>query len=112
MKVTTIGASVRYSKSLGDGSHKTVEMGAEASLESGEAWREAQASLYHQLGQQLKALWGNGNGKAQERPTTKEATPEHYCQAHGQEYRRFERNGRVWYSHRTSDGKWCKEGSK
>jgi hypothetical protein len=28
MKVTTVSASVRYSKALGDGSHKTVELSA------------------------------------------------------------------------------------
>lgn len=33
----------------------------------------------------------------------------HYCQEHQTEYKRFEKDGRVWYSHKTADGKWCKE---
>lgn len=36
-------------------------------------------------------------------------TPVHYCQQHQSEYKRFEKDGRVWYSHKTSDGKWCRE---
>ena len=70
MKVTTISASVRYSKVLGDGSHNTVELTAEATLTPQEGWQKAQATLYHQLGEQLKGLWTtkangqptNGNG--------------------------------------------------
>jgi hypothetical protein len=55
MKVTTILASVRYSKALGDGSHKTIELAVEATLTPQEEWHKAAATLYHQLGDQLKA---------------------------------------------------------
>ena len=54
MKVTTVSASARFSKALGDGMHKTVELSAEATVEYAEMWQEAQASLYHQLGEQLR----------------------------------------------------------
>ena len=42
MKVTTITASVRYSKAQGDGAHKTIELSADATLEPKDNWQEAQ----------------------------------------------------------------------
>ncbi len=50
MNVTTVSATVRYSKPLPDGAWKAVELSAEASLEPDETWTEAQASLYQELG--------------------------------------------------------------
>ena len=115
MKVKTIAATVRYSKPLPDGSWKAVELSAEATLEPQEAWKEAQASLYTDLGQQLRTLWtakvnGNGqasNGSAKAENTTTEQN-EHYCQEHQTEYKRYEKEGRVWYSHKVGSN-WCKE---
>ena len=110
MKVTTVSASARFSKALGDGVHKTVELSAEAQVDARENWREAQARLYQELGQQLKALWatrGNGNGTSGNGKA--EATPDHYCQEHGVAFKRFEKEGRAWYSHRTDGGEWCRE---
>jgi len=53
MKVSVVKVNVRYSKQMADGSHKTVELGVEGSLTcSDEDWHEAQADLYHQLGDQ------------------------------------------------------------
>ena len=58
MKVTTISASVRFSKAIGEGSYKTIELGANATLDSSkEDWQEAQSNLYQELGEQLKNLW-------------------------------------------------------
>lgn len=122
MKVTTVSANIRYSRDSGQGAWKVVELGAEATLD-GEDWKKAQANLYADLGQQLKALWANGNGhKAQEAPEkpieapsepeptqTLPTPPEHYCQEHQAAFNRYERDGRVWYSHKGPDGKWCKE---
>ena len=34
--------------------------------------------------------------------------PAHYCQQHGCEYKRYEKDGRVWYSHRVGN-QWCRE---
>jgi len=62
MRIDRISANIRFSKDTGHGAWKTVELGAEATVEGAESWRDAQASLYQSLGQQLKALWGNGNG--------------------------------------------------
>jgi hypothetical protein len=125
MKVTTVSASVRYSQDTGKGAWKVVELGAEATLDPKETWTDAQATLYHELSCQLRTLWTNGhkaNGEANhalgvsdpERnepgPTqTPPPPPEHYCQQHQTEYKRYERDGRVWYSHKAPDGKWCKE---
>ena len=46
MKVTTVSASVRFSKAIEDGQHKLAELSAEAALDGQAAWTEAQASLY------------------------------------------------------------------
>lgn len=110
MKVTTISASVRYSKPLPDGAWKAVELSAEANLEPNETWSEALASLYQDLGQQLKALWtANGNGQATNGSAKVEAnTAEPYCAEHQTEFKRFEKEGREWYAHKAGQ-KWCRE---
>ena len=89
MKVNNVAATVRYSKPLPDGAWKGVELSVEATLEPLEAWIEAQASLYTDLGQQLRTLWtskasGNGqstNGSKKAEDSTAEQS-EHYCQEH------------------------------
>jgi hypothetical protein len=117
MKVTTVSANIRFSKDTGQGAWKVVELGAEASIDANEGWQAAQGQLYADLGQQLKSLWGHGQ-KAQEATTEAAETPvqpvppsapAHYCQAHQTEFKRFEKDGRVWFSHKGPDGKWCKE---
>ena len=62
MQITTISASVRYSKAIQPGVYKTVELSAEGTLNPKEDWHEAQATLYADLGEQLKALWTTRNG--------------------------------------------------
>lgn len=115
MQVTTVSANVRFSKALGDGTHKTVELGAEAAVSNDDTLQEAQARLYEALGQQIKALWSNGNGKAQELPAkagsapTPAEKPEHYCRAHSVPFKRYEKEGKSWYTHKGPDGKWCRE---
>ena len=121
MKVTTVSANVRFSKDTGQGAWKVIELGAEETVDGNEGWQTTQAHLYQELGRQMKALWANGNGqgqKADEAPTTtteashqSEPPPAraHYCQQHGTEFKRFGKDGRVWYSHKGPDGKWCKE---
>ena len=110
MRVTTISATVRYSKPLESGSWKAVELSAEATLDPQEEWLQAQASLYQDLGQQLKALWtSSSNGQAANGSAKAEAsTAEHYCQEHQTEFKRYEKEGRVWYAHKAGQ-KWCKE---
>ena len=111
MKITTIAATVRYSKPLPDGAWKAVELSAEASLDPTETWTEAQASLYQELGQQLKALWATKNGQATNGTAKTEAsTAGHYCAEHQTEFKRFEKEGRVWYAHKAGQ-KWCREKS-
>jgi len=73
------------------------------------------------VGGDAEALWGsNGNGhdmpleaprlalgESETSQTT--PTPVHYCQQHQAEFKRFEKGGRVWWSHKTGDGKWCRQ---
>jgi hypothetical protein len=114
MRVATVSASVRFSKALGDGQHKTVELSAEAFLDDEEVWTQAQARLYHELGQQMKTLWANGKGQntsesQQHAPApTPPAAPEHYCQEHKTQFKPYEKDGHVWHSHRAGN-QWCKE---
>ena len=42
----------------------------------------------------------NGNGNV------------HLCPIHNVEMRRWEKDGRVWFSHKTDDGGWCGGKSK
>ncbi|HZA21711.1 MAG TPA: hypothetical protein VFA32_03760 [Dehalococcoidia bacterium] len=47
-----------------------------------------------------------------EEPEVTHSTPQpHWCQTHGREFKRRGQNGRSWYSHKTADGQWCREGS-
>jgi hypothetical protein len=62
MEVVKVSASVRYSRALAQGQHKTVELSAEASIDVGEDWVLGQQGLYSMLAQQLRSLWGQQNG--------------------------------------------------
>ena len=115
MNVTTVSASARFSKALGDGVHKTVELSAEATVEYAEDWHQAQAALYQELGQQLKQLWtAKGNGPSSNNGTGSSANGkaasilEHHCQEHGTPFKRYEKEGRTWYAHKAGE-KWCRE---
>ncbi len=57
---------------------------------------------------------GNGNGHTPQTETS--TTPAnggngngstHVCSVHNVEMRRFEKEGRIWYSHKTDEGGWC-----
>jgi hypothetical protein len=41
---------------------------------------------------------GNGNGKE---------TEAHTCPVHGVDMKRYEKDGRSWYAHRSDGGSWC-----
>jgi hypothetical protein len=132
MQVERINATIRYSQEI-QGAWKSLELGAEASLEPDENWTIAQQGLYSLLTGQLKALWGNKNGHSPEHaqngaenhvegsweevtsypsPAAEKPAPrEHWCPAHQREFKRYEKDGRSWYSHRDGDG-WCKERMK
>ena len=112
MKVTTISANLRFSKDIGHGAWKVIEIGSEASIDPAENWQTARIAIYPQLGQQITVLWNNGNGKPVQEPSAPETTtpkPDHWCEEYQTEYQRFSKEGKVWYSHKTSDGKWCRE---
>lgn len=106
MKITTISASVRYSNGTKGGAFTTIELSAEADVAANEDWKQAQAKLYQDLGQQLKTLWPTkANGQA----TNGNGQAEHHCVEHDTLFERFEREGRVWYAHRQGGG-WHNEG--
>jgi hypothetical protein len=112
MRVTEVSTVVRYSAEA-KGAWRSIEVGATATLTaSDETLEAAQQELYHRLSRQLKTLWANGNGKADTKePATPEtlAPREHWCEEHQTEYQRFSKDGKVWYSHKAPDGKWCRE---
>jgi hypothetical protein len=127
MNIRTISANVRYSKALAQGEHKTIELGAEASLDPGEDWALAQQGLYALLTAQLRTLWGK-NGALPEQPQNGPEShveapatagppsaaplptdrPAHWCERHNCAFRRYEKNGKTWWSHKVGDG-WCRE---
>ena len=114
MKVTTVSANIRYSQDTGHGAWKVVELGAEATVGEREQWADAQAELYRQLGQQLKTLWANpeepvGAASDPEPTEVPNKPPDHYCHEHQTPYKRYSRGENVWWSHKTPDGKWCRE---
>lgn len=125
MDVISIKAGIKYSKDTGNG-WKTVGVGAEANVDIEEDWVLAQQGLYSMLTAQLRTLWNtdghNGHQKAGEGtwgeleslPSPVEEKPgprAHWCQLHETEFRKFEKEGRYWYSHKDGNG-WCKEQPK
>ena len=113
MRVTEVSTVVRYSAEA-KGAWRSIEVGATATLTANDETLEAaQQELYHRLSRQLKTLWANGSSKADTQEPTTPETPapkaDHYCQEHQTEYQRFSKDGKVWYSHKAPDGKWCRE---
>ena len=117
MNITKISASVRFSKAIQPGCYKTIELSAEADVAPRENWHEAQSQLYTDLGDQLRVLWFTRSDQAapteqrNEHEDTSGTAPEHFCSVHNVEFRRHEKNGNVWYSHKNGNS-WCNEGSR
>jgi hypothetical protein len=126
MQVTKVSARIRYSKPIGDGSFKTIEISAEGAIGHNENWQEAQSNLYDNLAGQLRHIWTKKGQKADSGyngvrtadssllgPNTPETSKRiaHRCIEHGVAFRRYEKNGHEWYSHKTNEGTWCRENS-
>jgi len=123
MKIEKVSATIRYSQDTGHGAWKVIEIGAEGSVDARENWQSAQAFLYHELGQQMKVLWSNGNGAALNgsggaetamqplpEPEPAATTREHWCATHGEAYtQKNGKDGSSWWSHKAPDGSWCRE---
>ncbi len=123
MKVTTVSASLRYSKALDDGQWKAIELSAEGSVDAKETWQGALSYLYAELGQELRTLWpSNGSkaaapaaethappSKAPEPTQSPAAPPEHWCEEHQAAYSEHKKGSQSWYSHKAPDGSWCNE---
>ena len=106
MKVNTISATLKYSRELRDGEWKGLEVSAEASVNDKEDWREAQKTLYRELGEQLASLFNHNSQKAPQKPSEQPTDPS-WCTIHNVKMKRRQKNGGVWYSHKTKDG-WCR----
>ncbi len=65
MRVFNVAVNIRYAKEI-EGAWKTVEVGAEATVEEGEQWTLCQQGLFAQLSAQLREVWAmwakNGRG--------------------------------------------------
>ncbi len=123
MEVSKVSATIRYSQGTGHGAWKVIEIGAEGSVDGRENWQSAQAFLYHELGQQMKTLWSNGNGAALNvsggteaaiqplpEPELAPTTREHWCAEHQQSFtQKNGKDGSSWWSHKAPDGGWCRE---
>ena len=64
MQVTTVSANIRFSKDIGHGAWKVIELGAGAIIDAKDIWQDAQYQLYGELSQQMQKMWANGS-KAQ-----------------------------------------------
>ncbi len=123
MIITTVSATIRYSRDTGHGAWKVVELGAEASVSDREHWKQAQSELYFQLTDQLRQLWNNGTGAALNgssgaeshgeplpEPELAPTTREHWCAEHQQSFtQKNGKDGASWWSHKAPDGSWCRE---
>ena len=89
-------------------------------IDAKDSCQDAQHQLYGQLSQQLQKMWANGKAaqNGSESHTKAPQVPEqppppehsaHYCQEQQTEYKQYERQGKVWFSHKTAEGKWCRE---
>jgi hypothetical protein len=120
MKVNKVSATIRFSKEVHEG-WKSVELGAEAALDPEDDWFLTQQGLYASLTGQLRTLWGK-NGALEHVPegSTIAVQPpqeephylpiqQHYCEIHQSQFKKFEKNGQVWWSHKAQDGQWCRE---
>jgi hypothetical protein len=109
MIVEKVAVQLRYSADTGQGSWRTVDLGAEASLEVGETLHGATQALYAEVRQELANIWqAPVKDQAIKQPALEVTPPEHWCQEHGVEFKRQENSRGVWYSHQV-DGGWCKE---
>ena len=125
MKVTTVSANIRYSQDTGHGAWKSIEIGAEASVDERERWGAALSQLYSELGSELKRLWAANGHKAPEttgngteghveppQPVEQPIQPNdsiHHCNQHGVPFREYTRGNNRWWAHK--DGaNWCREG--
>ena len=111
MRINEVQAQVRYSSEV-RGSWVTIELGSTASLTSSEETLESVSDeLYKRLTKQLKVLWASGhpkdNGQEGHQIAAQPAQPR-YCQEHQKEFKRHEKEGNAWYSHRQGSG-WHNE---
>jgi hypothetical protein len=117
MHVKLVKATARYSQDTGKGAWKSLELGAEADIAPTEDWQEAEVELYQKVTGLLRALWANGNGKAEAQEQAInvpiESGPasarQRMCSVHNQEWKPKQGKYGTFYSHKAPDGSWCNE---
>lgn len=118
MRVTKFHVTVRYSRPMPDGSHKTLELGAEGVLSaSDETWKKSQADLYLELGEQMRQVWTstvNSKTALQEQARNGSDNPgstrQHFCEQHQTAFRKCNGPYGEFYSHTIKGTKdFCNE---
>jgi hypothetical protein len=114
MRVTEVQALVKYSREV-KGSWVAIELGGTASLTNSEETLESVSDeLYKRLTKQLKVLWasnkaGGGETKTETEAETQNPNP-NWCAEHNTEFKKFSKDGKTWFSHKTADGTWHNRG--
>ena len=124
MIVNKVSVHLRYSADTGAGSWRTVELGAEASLEGDETLHDATQELYGQVKAELAQIWHTpvkeqpaaaapapapARGQASPQPAPAVA---HWCSDHGVAFKQQSNERGSWFSHRVDQsqgGGWCRE---
>ena len=108
------GSSSRYSRATQRDCYKTFELSAEGTLNSNENWQTVQATLYTDLGEQLKVLWSTRSDQLA--PTEQRigyedsngTVPENFCSEHQTSFKQYTKGESTWYAHKAGDS-WCNE---
>ena len=107
MKVTTIKAAIRYSRQLPDGSWKTVELGAEATVDGPPS--ASQMELYQTLKAQMHTLWNNSTPEptTPELPVPQPTAEQPICPDH-HDARESTKHAGLYCPTRNEDGTFCR----
>ena len=76
MKINVIKMNLRYSKQVELGTYKTLEIGAEASIDEGSGWEKEYSTLYDVVAKELHDKWNQPILKTESvhKPSDNEAT--------------------------------------
>jgi hypothetical protein len=112
-KVPSIKATVRRSeKHPGRDSWLTMELSAERSVQHIDPAEDiiSVADLAQELDVELRKvmMWDSNSLVSDDRNEIVEAS---VCPDHGENYKRYEKDGDIWWSHKLDSGSWCKKPS-
>ena len=134
MKPQEVELTLKFSREIKDGIWRGIQLGAKATLESGESLAMGMEALYEELQLEGSVLWGRWyKGAAQQavgdeeieelpaplpeapKPPTEPAEPPSdpsWCAVHQCKMKQYTKGESRWYSHRLDDGTWCKGEAK